>query len=669
MKKTLLCLVAFMLSVTMVSAQEKFIDGRGLKSAVTNKMGSAPRNLVQGVKKAPVQSGVNKIALDNDEHLVGFYTTDDLDLSGYSSIGLTGYPGNLTAAVIFTPSELSKAVGGTITKIRFGLSTSVEVSRVFISPFDMSTGEISDPVSEQTITSTVSGWNDVILDTPVAVEEGKSYMIGYDYVQVSGQVDEAYPLLTDYKVNNNPSDYGFMIYGNLDQGLGWYTMGTTYGNLCIQAVVKGGKFTDDDLTLTSISTSSVFNKGGSNVTVNLGVKNNGNKVPSSYAIDIALDGNVVKTLNTPATLSGAIQTVSSEITLPANLSDGSHELTATVAQINGVKPTENVDDDVVSGTLLSYSEEMPHQKTLVEQFTSTSCTYCPLGYDMLNALTEIRDDIAWVAIHGNQSPYYPDEYTTEDGDILTSFEILGWPSASFNRCYIQDTQINSDGSLAVFISWNGQASQVASMFDEVIDTYASVPAFATVNIASTYDPSTRNVNIKVTGDAVKAFKELMGDDAVLSVYLTEDGLVSRQNNGGTWVNDYPHDHVFRCAATNVLGDPIKWNGDSYENELNVTLDRDWNADNMNIVAFISRPIKMEGEYYVSSLTDVYVTNTNVAKVGGTSTGISDTIVSSEDNATEVARYSLDGTRLSAPTKGINIVKMSDGTTRKVVVAE
>lgn len=34
---------------------------------------------------------------------------------------------------------------------------------------------------------------------------------------------------------------------------------------------------------------------------------------------------------------------------------------------------------------------------------------------------------------------------------------------------------------------------------------------------------------------------------------------------------------------------------------------------------------------------------------------------------EVARYSLDGRKLSAPQKGINILRMSDGTTRKVIV--
>lgn len=37
------------------------------------------------------------------------------------------------------------------------------------------------------------------------------------------------------------------------------------------------------------------------------------------------------------------------------------------------------------------------------------------------------------------------------------------------------------------------------------------------------------------------------------------------------------------------------------------------------------------------------------------------------NAREVARYSADGKLLAAPAKGLNIVKMSDGTTRKVII--
>ena len=50
---------------------------------------------------------------------------------------------------------------------------------------------------------------------------------------------------------------------------------------------------------------------------------------------------------------------------------------------------------------------------------------------------------------------------------------------------------------------------------------------------------------------------------------------------------------------------------------------------------------------------------------GSSTAINDTVA--KGGAVEVARYSLDGTRIAAPQKGVNIVKMSNGTVRKVVV--
>jgi len=37
------------------------------------------------------------------------------------------------------------------------------------------------------------------------------------------------------------------------------------------------------------------------------------------------------------------------------------------------------------------------------------------------------------------------------------------------------------------------------------------------------------------------------------------------------------------------------------------------------------------------------------------------------SATEAMRYSTDGTRIASPKKGINIIKMSDGTVKKVLV--
>ena len=41
----------------------------------------------------------------------------------------------------------------------------------------------------------------------------------------------------------------------------------------------------------------------------------------------------------------------------------------------------------------------------------------------------------------------------------------------------------------------------------------------------------------------------------------------------------------------------------------------------------------------------------------------------DDNAVEVERYNINGVKLSAPQVGVNIVKMSDGSVKKVVVNE
>ena len=118
----------------------------------------------------------------------------------------------------------------------------------------------------------------------------------------------------------------------------------------------------------------------------------------------------------------------------------------------------------------------------------------------------------------------------------------------------------------------------------------------------------------------------------------------------------------RDVLTATWGDLLQWtDGNHYSNTYTVTLDSEWNADNMHVVAFVGRPVADQ-----SYIDDVWVNNANVAKVGGNSTGISG-VVTPDENATEVARYSIDGRQISKAEKGINIIKMSDGTTRKVIV--
>jgi len=114
-------------------------------------------------------------------------------------------------------------------------------------------------------------------------------------------------------------------------------------------------------------------------------------------------------------------------------------------------------------------------------------------------------------------------------------------------------------------------------------------------------------------------------------------------------------------VTSVTGDVINWNGNSYENDYSVKWTSSWKHENMRVVAFISRPLDSE------SLEDKYVTNVEMVNVQN-ATGVSKPFADG-NGIYEVSRYTVGGTRLAAPRKGINIVKMSNGETRKVVVRQ
>ena len=64
--------------------------------------------------------------------------------------------------------------------------------------------------------------------------------------------------------------------------------------------------------------------------------------------------------------------------------------------------------------------------------------------------------------------------------------------------------------------------------------------------------------------------------------------------------------------------------------------------------------------------DGEIVNANKAKVAVESSSVND-IEESVEEPVEVARYSLDGRLLAEPERGVNIVKMSDGTAHKEIV--
>lgn len=676
MKKTLLTILALMVAIVGVNAQKLAtkgaLDGRDTKYKL---MQTPDAGMVKPSAKA-MNRTATRIGLDADERIIGYFTSDEIS-KYYGSVSCPAQKCEIGTPIF--SDVIGKAVGGQLTKARVQLYAPIGSSTISVYTISAEGRISTTPVTTGTISTTVAGWNDVTFDTPVTLNEGESLFITYDFV-IETAGDE-HNFLVDADLNETSSVGGIYMYGNYGQGFGLYSVYTNV-NLCIQLVVKGGSYSDDDLVLTGGIDRTIAQRGKT-LDVVLNLNNAGNNLPSSYTLDFQIDGSSIDKANTPVVLiNNDVQQFTYRVNIPESLSkDEEHTLTVKVADINGKVPTENVDDDMFTASFNVFDEEdvVEKQKTLVEQFTSAGCPNCPYGYDFLDALTAKRNDLAWVSVHTDYGGV-SDEYTTITGDNLVNLEVSVFPSASFNRALIFDADLNPYSSNAISIGITPQyVNSYVSMYSNMIDQInANVPAFASVDIATEYNEETRNLKIKVSGEGAQDVKKLLADGA-LTIYLTEDGLKGVQYyypEGSEYADaytDYPHDHVLRqiIGGNYGFGETINWTSNTtYSNEYEMTLPDEWNAKNMNVIAFIGKEVKIvsssQGAYIDSAANDIWVSNANMVKLGETSTGISNAVVSDE-NAVEVARYALDGTKLSAPTKGVNIIKMSDGTTRKVVV--
>ena len=536
-----------------------------------------------------------RVDLGENQLIMGHYDTDDLAASE-DGLGITGLPGTIPIATILAPDELAMFQGGKIMKFRVGLANSTTVSRVFVAPISAS-GSIGT-LTEWTCSVNAAGWNEIELATPyeIDLDANMSLMIGFDYRQTSSN----YPISAVAVGTIYPS---YIYY----QG-SWQDVGLdSFGNLSVQCIVESDNFPYYMIGLNDLYVPT-FTKSGEDIFYIFASRNSGvggNVEAGACSYNILIDGNIVATITNPAILTNSYNDIDGYIS-SEGLAVGRHTLTITVNSLFG-EPVENPAS--LSTSFIIYETGFERQMHLVEQFTSTYCTYCPLGNSMLSILTSMRDDIAWVGIHGNMQSGN-DPMTIAQGDTINAYQGCdSYPSGSFNRA----TGWESNDAVVTGLGYYEQYhQQIAQGISDFFDYLAQTPSFATVNINSTYDADTREAVITINGELVPGFDQLLGADSKLTVYITEDGVVARQLNQGTWVSNYVHNGVLRKALNSALGNNLNRNGDTYENVYTITIPTTWNADNLNVVAFISRPLAngASGNY-----TDLYVNQANKRKLG------------------------------------------------------
>ena len=518
-------------------------------------------------------------------------------------------------------------------------------------------------------------WNEVTFDKALDVNDvTNGLVLGYTYTQKSTQsggkyTDECYPIAAGSGTS------GVLAYGDLGQGTGWYQVSNEFV-ICIQLIVeKEGGF-PDDLGIAQVATNPML-KPDEKLPFEFYVNNSGSKACTNASFDVLIDNNPVAELTLPKDGSISDEYVKLGATLDLseyNLENGAHVLGVKVKKVNGEDPSGDTSDDLAAAQFRVYTETTTRQYNLVEQFTSTSCVYCPWGYEALRALAKSRKDVAWVAVHGDLDPNNPDPYTNSNAEPLLGYSTSGYPSANFNRFNLGGNQIATNIATEDTDGFATQMGNLLDQEDEIAPSVVNLQMETNLTVGDNPNLKDATLNITITGKGVKGAGKIL-EGATLGLYVTENGVKSKQYSPNGWIGTYNHENVLRVIGTqNPWGDVITWNGDNFEMTYEVTIPKkqynyNENKNTLNAVAFVSLPfvVTVDGKnYYNADLNNVWVNQCQFLELPkGQATAIKG--VETSENATVVARYAADGSEISAPVKGINILKLSDGTTRKVVV--
>ena len=642
MKKFLLSAFAMLLALTAGAQNftvEKSLNPQGVQAPAF------------GAFKAPAKAN-----LAANQRLVGYFDTDDCD----NYVGVPKFTGSNKVAIELTADDLAPYYGKKIAGVRFNLGQGETSTGVFVQNLTLENGQIVDmadvATSDKSVTSAAGAtntgeWHEVMFDNKVELSSSfQNLFVGFNYKQTSSN----YPIGVNSKV-----DGPFFMYANIPASQGgngenWYQFQSGGMGLAIQLIVEGD-FGQNNVQPLNFGNVMVAKGKTKNVAVKF--RNLGSKF-TSIDYTISLDGKAGAEQHLDFGKDygvGGTHTV--EIPFAADSKIGTSTVTLTVTKVNGVENANAT--KTATGTLYTVEREFV-KRSVVEEGTGTDCGYCPRGHVVMHNMHNLYgDQFIGIALHQRSStdPMYNVSYD------------LGF--TSFPQC-----MVNRSNNF-----WDPYEQMPA-----VLKASLNEIALAEVTVAGTFAEEDTKVN------ATASVESLVAGDYNLAFMLTADGLTGKTNS---WKqqNYFCKGHAvnpYKSKSSMPEDIQFLWDkGSSYVETYNDVLISSSYVNNNNKATLptlvangtvsseytlkmptkrtLKEAIKHDQVYVVALLLDKKtgaIVNAGRARVTG-STGIEDITTGTE--ATVVARYNVNGVQIAAPVKGINIVKMSDGTTRKVLV--
>lgn len=549
-------------------------------------------------------------------------------------------------------------VGAEIVGMRFALQYSTGIEDV--SAWTSTTLGATPTGEEVDVTAVQAGWNEVRFTAPVEITAGGIY-VGYSLTvaRLVSQGANGYIMATGTDMAAN----GFYLSSENVTGGEWQDMSSDFPALSLQVILTGVDSRGVDVALDEY----VIAKQNEASTCNVTIANNTGKSVSSveYSYSIAGEAGQSGTGSETVDMSSVLgASANMSIELPAISEVGEYDLTVKVTKVNG----EEISNAEATATtkLVVTNLDIKH-RAVVEEYTGTWCGYCPKGYVAMEYMAEkYPEDFIGLAYHVDDP--------MEGRNVVMPSSVTGFPAAHLDRASGQIDPYLGAGSIEMGIEqdWldrcnepSPAAIEVEASLSDDLETVSvtSRTAFALegtdgfkVAYALLADGMTG------TGRSWQQRNYFGGSSTGLDLDLWDQFL-----NGGSYVTVEFNDVVILAPDSKGVTGSVpaeitvgEWN----EHEYTFTLSDATSAYTASTVSLVQAPWKLR---VVAMLLNADGEIVNAAKCKVSVPAGVNGVEGTMEEAVEVARYSLDGRLLSEPERGVNLVKMSDGTVRKVIV--
>lgn len=429
------------------------------------------------------------------------------------------------------------------------------------------------------------------------------------------------------------------------------TSWTTYnGDLTIR-ILSSGQFKNNAVNV--FKDNHIYTIQGSERTIDVKLQNAGTTPVKSVRYAIETDGKQVASGTCEVSIQDMMSMSSISIPIPTDVDATLYNRTIAITEVNSQINESNKNQiDIKQYNLLAKPQFVP----LFEEFTGTWCGWCVRGIVAMNkAHEQYGDKAAIIAIHDDNA------MRTDDYKPIVDAFCNIFPSGIANRK--ESTGIGST---------NAVVDLIKSTIEDV--TLADLEAKA-------YWANAEQTEIRI--DTKTTFQLNMSGNYAIAYILTEDGLTGTgsawaQSNFYSGKTDSDPDMQYWCSqpsyVTGVVFNHVAvaaWqprygiNG-SVENIIKAGVPQTYSYTvdirNNTIIQDKSK-LKMitlllnaeTGDYINAAQTTINAYNPSAIDEAQIST------------PRIIERYRIDGQKINTPQHGINIIRMNDGTIKKVIV--